>query len=94
MRTYTECRLRIAAFYDGALSEVVERRFLGQRDVGRHSRDDNATFETVLQIVEDGLLHHISDFVAFEGGTDEADGTHRRDDVIGRNVLLLQTNTT
>ena len=46
-------------------------------------------FEAVLEVVEEGLLHHIRDLVALERGADQDDGPHGRHDVVRRDGFRL-----
>ena len=52
---------------------------------------DGPSLEAMFQVVEDGLLHHVGDVVALEGGADEDDGTHRGHHLEGWRVVRLKT---
>ena len=43
----------------------------------------------VLEVLEDGLLHHVGDLVALQRGPHDHDGPDGGHDVVGRHRLLL-----
>lgn len=45
--------------------------------------------ELSLQKVEECFLHHVSDFVALERGSNDDNGPHRGHHVVGRTRFLL-----
>lgn len=59
---------RVRTLHQGALLRVVQYAAFGQRNVGGHTRDDHATLESVLQVVEQRFLHHVGHLVSFVEG--------------------------
>lgn len=77
------------SLHDGPLRGIVHDGALGQRDVGHHPGDDDATLEPVLEEVKEGLLHHVGDLVALEAGTHQHNRTHRWHHVVGTGRFLF-----
>ena len=75
------------------LGGVVEGVLLGQRDVRRHPGDDDPALELPLEVVEQGLLHHVRHLVPFERGPDDDDRPHAGHHVVRRDRLDLAQQT-
>jgi hypothetical protein len=82
-------RPRAGLLQDGALRRVVQHGLLAEGDVGGDPRDDDPSFELVLEKLKDGLLHHVRDLVALEGGADKDERSYAGDDVVRRQGFLF-----
>ena len=82
-----------APLYESLLGGVVQGVLLGQRDVRRHPGDDDPALELPLEVVEQGLLHHVRHLVPLERGPDDDDGPHAGHHVVGRDRLDLAQQT-
>lgn len=52
--------------------------------------EDLPSLESMLQKVEEGLLHHVGDFITLQGWTNQNYGSHRWNNFIGWNVVNLK----
>ena len=68
---------------------IVEHRGLAEWQVGPDVGNDDSALELVFEELEDCLLKHVSDLVAFERGPDHDHRSHYRDHVVRRQGLAL-----
>ena len=74
---------------DGLFGGVVEHGLFAQTDVGRDAGDYDTTSKFILEVLENGLLHHVSDLVAFEARPYDDQRPDGRHNVIWRKRFLL-----
>ena len=70
----------------GTVEQVV---LLGQGDVAADPGDEDARLETPFDVVEQGLLHHVCHFIAFQGWADDDDWPHGWHDIVWRYLFSL-----